>query len=128
VRYPQLLVHEGDGRLAALLRDTARAARWALREPRRLADCLELLGRGGPAVLVVKLGRDLERELALLERVGWLCPDAAAVAVCETEPPDLAGLAWDLGARCVLAPAEAREDLAAVVAGLLSGPGPCEGT
>jgi hypothetical protein len=120
VRYPQLLIHEGDGRLAALLREPARDAKWALREPRRLAECLELLARGGPAVLVLKLGRDLERELTLLERVARLCPEAAAVVVCDTEQAALAGLAWDLGARCVLPPAEARDDLAAVVAGLLA--------
>ena len=59
MRHPQLLVYEGDGRLAELLRPTAKEHRWALREPRQLGECLGLL-RNGPGVLVLKVGRDGE--------------------------------------------------------------------
>jgi hypothetical protein len=119
MRHPQLLVYETDGRLAAQLRPLAERQRWALREPRQPGACLRLLARGGPGVLVIKAGRDLERELALLDRVRWLCPDAAVVLVGDTAHPLLAGLAWDLGAAYVLLPPLPRESLAEVVAGLL---------
>ena len=69
MRYPQVLVYETDGVLAALLRRPDSSRAWSLREPRRLESCLRLLRRGGPSVLVLKLGRDLERELKLLARV-----------------------------------------------------------
>ncbi len=81
--------------------------------------CLRLLKAGGPAVLIVKTGRDLERELALLDRATWLYPDAPAVLVADGDQPGLAGLAWDLGAAYVLLPPQPRERLAEIVAGLM---------
>jgi hypothetical protein len=122
MRYPQLLVYEGDGRLAAQLRPLAEEKRWSLREPRQPEACLRLLGRGRPQVLVVKTGRDLERELALLDRVRWLDPGTAAVVVCDSDHPGLAGLAWDLGAAYVLMPDAPRDSLPEVVLGLMSAP------
>jgi DNA-binding NtrC family response regulator len=119
MRYPQVLVYESDGRLAELLRREGEARRWTLREPRRLESCWRLLERGGPAVLVLKVGTDLVRELTLLERIKWLYPETASVVVGDTENPTLAGLAWDLGASFVLFPPLSRQDLPELVARLL---------
>jgi hypothetical protein len=121
MRHPQVLIHERDSRLATLLRTVieARGLRWPVREPRDLAGCLRLLQRGGPAVLIVRAGRDLERELTLLERIAWLHPETATVFVGDAEHTILAGLAWDLGARYVLLPPQSRELLPDVVIGLM---------
>jgi hypothetical protein len=119
VHYPQLLVYEGDGRLAALLRPLAEANKWSLREPRQLGACLRLLCRGGPGVLVLKAGRDLEREFSLLERMAWFFPDSATVLVGDSEHMSLAGLAWDLGAAYVLFPPQPRDTLSEVVTALM---------
>ena len=121
MRYPQVLVYERDGRLAELLKAglEERKLKWVLREPRDPAGCLRLLERGGPAVVVVKLGRDLERELTLLERVASLHPDVRPVLVGDGEHVALAGTGWDLGAAYVLLPPMARTSLPEVVVGLM---------
>jgi hypothetical protein len=117
--HPQVVVWEGDGRLAALLRPLAEERRWLLREPRQVGAVLRLLRRG-PAVVVLKAGRDLERELTLVERVAWLFPDAAVVLVADSDLARLAGLAWDLGAAYVLVPPLPRERLPELVAALMA--------
>ena len=118
--HPQIIVHERDGRLARQLEPLAEARRWVLREPRQADPLWRLLRQGGPTVLVVKLGRAPERELALLERVSWQLPDVAAVAVGDPEDADLlAGLAWDVGARFALVPPLSRDLLSEVVTGLM---------
>jgi hypothetical protein len=122
MRYPQVLVYEGDGRLAALLRPLTEERRWSLREPRQPEQVLRQLRRSDSAVLVLKLGRDLERELTLLDRVGWQAPGAATVVVGDGDQAALAGLAWDLGAGYVHFPPQPRELLVEVVAGLLGQP------
>ncbi|MCI0457737.1 MAG: hypothetical protein L0Z62_12265 [Gemmataceae bacterium] len=119
MRYPQVLVYETDGLLAGLLRRAEKSRAWSLREPRRLESCLRLLRRGGPSVLVLKLGRDLEQELALLERVHARFPETATVVVGDLDYPQLAGLAWDLGAAYVVFPPLPRTLLPELVAGLL---------
>jgi hypothetical protein len=119
MRLPQIVVYEKDGRLKLQLEALAEQRRWALREVRQPETCLDLLSRGGPAVLVVKAGRDVERELALLERAAWLYPDAPTVLVADGDQPELAGLAWDVGAACVLLPPQPRERLPEIVAGLM---------
>lgn len=129
VQYPQVLVYEQDGTLAHLLRRGSSPAGeerdWVLREPRRPESCLRLLRRGQPSVFVLKVGHDLERELSLLERVGWELPDTSAVVVGENENPVLARLCWDLGAAYVLFPPESREMLPEIVASLLQTKGTC---
>jgi hypothetical protein len=55
MQYPQILVYETDGLLAAMLRETAKAKRWALREPRKPDSCLRLLRSLCPSVLVLKI-------------------------------------------------------------------------
>jgi hypothetical protein len=119
MRYPQVLVYESDGRIAALLRGPAGEQKWTLREPRQPGACLRLLQRDGPSVLVLKVGRNLERELALLDQITWLFPSTATVVVTDTDNAVLAGLAWDLGARYVLSPPQPRDQLPSLVAGLL---------
>src|SRR5260370_39851953 len=104
MRHPMLLLVEGDGRLAAQLRPVAEQNKWALHEPRLPASCLRLLRRGGPAVLVIKADRDLERELELLERAARLFPEAATVVVGDADHPGLAGRARDPGAAFLLFP------------------------
>ena len=119
MRHPQVLVYESDGWLADVLRPLAEKNKWLLREPRQLSACLRLLDRGGPGVLVLRLGRDQERELALLEQVSWLHPDAATVLVADGEQAWLSGLAWDLGVSWVLLPPQTRDRLAEMVASLM---------
>src|SRR6516225_2835539 len=93
VRYPQLIIHEGDGRLTALLRPLAEERKWSMRESPDTAECLDRLRRGGPAVVVLKVGRDLERELTLLEEVRRRRPEASVVVVGEAVHAPLIGLA-----------------------------------
>jgi hypothetical protein len=119
VRHPQLLVYEADGRLAETLRPLAQTHKWLLREPRQLSGCLRLLDRGGPGVLLLRVGRNPERELDVLEQASWLHPDVAVVLVADTEPAWLPGLARDLGAAWVLLPPHTRERLGEIVTGLM---------
>ena len=119
MRHPQVLVYESDGRLAEVLRPLAEKNKWLLREPRQLSACLRLLDRGGPGVLVLRLSRDRERELALLEQLSWLHPDVSPILVADGEQASLSSLAWDLGVSWVLLPPQTRERLAEMVASLM---------
>jgi DNA-binding NtrC family response regulator len=119
VHLPQIVVYEKDGRLKLQLEALAEQRRWALREARQPETCLAHLSQGGPAVVVVKAGRDWERELGLLERAVWLYPDAVVVLVGDGDQTQLAGLAWDLGAAYVFLPPQPRERLSEIVAGLM---------
>lgn len=120
MHYPQLLVYETDRRLATLLQRLADRNNWLLREPRQPSAVLRLLDRGGPGLLLLRLSRDLEREIALLEQVSWIHPDAASVLVAEHEQRGPANLAWDMGARCVLLPPHTRERLEEIVLCLMA--------
>ncbi|MBL8792563.1 MAG: hypothetical protein JNM56_01530 [Planctomycetia bacterium] len=119
MKHPQVLVVERNGRLAQLLRVPCQERGWALREPRQVEHCLELLRADCPAALVVRLGGKLEQELGLLERVHWQQPRVRLVAVGEVENPLLAELAWDLGASYVHFPPLPMELLTATVLRLL---------
>src|SRR4051794_16095088 len=109
--HPQIVVLEHDGRLAEQLRPLASAERWALREPRQADVVWRTLQAGGPTVFVVKFSaKEPGRELALIERAGWLLPDVATVAVGDPNtPPALAGLAWDVGAVYAMFPPQSRD-------------------
>jgi len=115
MHHAQDLVYEADGKLAQRLTQLAGQRGVRLRELRKVEACLSSLRRHGPGVLVLKLGRDLERELTLLERATWLHPDTATIVVGETANPALAGLAWDLGASFVLLPPQPLELLPELV-------------
>ena len=117
------MVYENDGRIAELLRRETKPKQWSLREPRRPDSCFRLLERGGPNVLVLKVGTDVLEELTLLERVGWLFPQTTTVVVGDTADPVLAELAWDLGATVALFPPQPRAVLIEIVGRLLSIPG-----
>lgn len=127
MRYPQLLIYESDGKLARIFHDLARERKWSeharermwsLHEPRRPDTCLELLRRGGPSVLVLQLGSQLEA-WELLERINADFPDTATLVIPEMDHPALAVLAWDLGAHGVIAANEARDRLPDWVAAAL---------
>jgi DNA-binding NtrC family response regulator len=117
----QVLVYEADGKLAAQLADASARLGFRLREVRKTDACLSCLRRYGPGVLVLRLGRDLERELTLLERVTWFFPDTPAIVVGESANPALLGLAWDLGAHFVLCAPEPLELLPELVQSALAG-------
>lgn len=121
MRQRQVVVYESDGLLAAALHERARAQAWNLREVRHLRVCLGLLPQGEGSVLVLRIGRDLVREMTLLEEAAALFPETAAVVVCDADNPAVLQLAWDLGARFVLTPSHVRDELADVVEGLLGG-------
>lgn len=119
MRYPQLLVYETDRRLATILQPLADKNDWVLREPRHLSAVSRSFDRAGPGVLVLRLSRDWERELSLLEQVSWLHPDAAIVLVAELEWMGLSGLAWDIGVRWILPPPHTRERLTEIIVELM---------
>jgi DNA-binding response OmpR family regulator len=119
MRLPLVVVFENDGRLAALLRPLAEQEGWLLREPRQVESSLRFLSRGGPAVLVIKIGRFLEREFSLQQSARRVAPETPIVLVLDTDHPWLVGLGWDLGASMVLAPPLPRESLLEVVEALM---------
>jgi len=102
MRVAQILVYESDGKIAAGLRDLSTERGAWLREVRQEKACLSALRRSGAGLLILKVGRDLEREMALLQRTTQLFPETAVVVVGDADYPGLAALAWDLGARFVL--------------------------
>lgn len=120
MRHAQILVYEKDGKLAETLRSLGKSRGIWLREVRQSKVCLEALARGGASVLVIKVGRDLERELALLEQTSRNFPDCRTIVVGDVDHPALADLAWDLGAAFVLLPPTPLELLPESVNHLLS--------
>ncbi|HEV8058363.1 MAG TPA: hypothetical protein VGP68_00700 [Gemmataceae bacterium] len=98
---PLVLVHERERRVAEALRIPAAEARWLLREPRRQEQIVRLLRRRGPGVFIVQISAAPEKDLALLQRVREASPETGIIAVLDRENPQLAGLAWDLGAHMV---------------------------
>jgi DNA-binding NtrC family response regulator len=119
MRSPQLLIYETEAWIADLLRGTAGTWKWALRELRQDRACLRSLRQGGPCILVLELGRDLEHDLKLLEQISRLCPETATVVVARSADSRLMALAWDLGAACVLAPPQPRDAVLPVVLRLM---------
>ncbi len=119
MRAPQVVIYERDSRLTGVLRELITARKWTLREARSPDSCLRALHAGGPAVVVLRIGKDVSRNLGLLERCSWLHPDCPAVVVGDGDSALFASLAWDLGARFVLPVAQAREQLPGVVGGLM---------
>jgi DNA-binding NarL/FixJ family response regulator len=119
MHYPQLIIYESDRRLAIMLERLADKNDWLLREPRQPSAVLRLLARAGPGLLLLRSSGDVERELAMLEQVSWVHPEAATVLVADHEQRRLFGLAWDLGVRWILLPPHARERLEEIVISLM---------
>ena len=115
MRFPQIVVFERDGRLAELLRPTFLRQRWKLREPRRYESCLKLLQATGPSICVLRVGTDVVREMTLLDRVSWLCPEVGTIVVMETEYAAVESLALELGALYVHPPGSSRGELPALI-------------
>ena len=117
----QIVTYGIDGVLADRLRELAHSKRCWLRETSQLAACRSLVQSATPPILVMVLGRDLERELALLEQVHAALPRTAIIAVGEVDNPALAGLAGDLGAAYVLFPPTQAGAITEVIVHLLEG-------
>jgi len=119
MKHAQVLVYEADGKLTAALRELSQRRGFRLRDLRHASACLGCLRRHGQGVFVLRLGRDLEKELTLLQRVCSYFPDATAIVVGDAANPALAALAWDLGASYVLFPPQPPELLPQLVENLL---------
>jgi DNA-binding NtrC family response regulator len=115
----QVLTYGIAGVLAERLRELAQAQRFRLRETSQLAACQNLLQASPPSIFMLVLGRDLERELALLEEVHACLPGTPVLVVGEGDHPALAGLAWELGATFALFPPTPVESIMEIVLRLL---------
>jgi len=115
----QVQIYGLDGVIAERLRELALAQRFWLRETSQFAACRNLVQTSPPSVFVFVLGRDVEKELSLLEQVHASLPGTKVIAVGEADNPALAGLAWDLGAAYVLFPPTPRDRLVELVLHLL---------
>ncbi|MFO0967503.1 MAG: hypothetical protein U0793_18245 [Gemmataceae bacterium] len=104
MRHAQLLAYNLAPPLLDSLRLLAQAGSIWLREVRDPKACLNLLLEAGAGVLVLHLGRDLEDDCNLLEQTTRLLPEIPAVVVLDAPHPNLAALAWDLGAAYVVPP------------------------
>jgi DNA-binding NtrC family response regulator len=119
MHHTQLLAFGLEGRLADMLRELAQGRALWLREVRHVKTCLNLLRRRGAEVLVLRLGKNLDQELTLLEQVTHLFPTTRTIVVGPTDNQQLAALAWDLGAAYVLFPPQPVETIRDVVRGFL---------
>jgi DNA-binding NarL/FixJ family response regulator len=119
----QVLTYGIEGVLAERLREFAQAQRIWLRETSQHSACVNLLQTSPPSVFVLALGRELERELALLEQVHASLPGTPVIVVGDADNPALAGLAWELGATYALFPPTPREAIMELVERLLPGQG-----
>ena len=121
MRFPQLLIFEADGRLTASLQAMAEELGVPPRQVQQSEACCRALRRGGPNVLLLRAGRDLDREFALLDQVGRLTPETRIVVVLDQDDARLRDLAWDLGAAYVLPLTRARDLLPDLVRGMVGG-------
>jgi DNA-binding NarL/FixJ family response regulator len=101
MQQPQILAYGAEGNLAAMLQELAQLQRLWLRSVAHLRTCRNLLRSARPGALLLRLGRDVERELALLAQVHDDFPETASIVLGDADNPALAGLAWDLGAHHV---------------------------
>lgn len=126
MRYPQVIIYETDGKLAAWLKREEAERTWSLREARSLEGCLRLLQRAGPSVLLLKVGKDLLGEMTLLDQVRQRDPESAVVVIGDTDNASLAGLAWDLGATFAFFPPIPRPELLGLIRALIAALSPGE--
>jgi len=125
MKHPQVVVYESDGWLADQVRRLAAEHAWLVRESRRPDACLGLLEDGRPAVLLLRLERELLDGLTLLSQVSERAPDCPVVLVSDVkmegaeQRAQLSALAFDLGARYVLFPPLQQPVIEDLVSGLL---------
>ena len=125
MRHPRIVVYETDGWLAAQVGGLAHQHGWLVRESRQADECAQLLRESGPAVLLLKLERKLIDELSLLARLNEIVPECPVVVFSDgklegaAQRTNLAGLAYDLGARAVMFPPLTRTAVEDLVAGLM---------
>ncbi len=125
MKHPQVVVFESDGWLADQVRRLAGENAWLVRESRRPDACLNLLDDARPAVLLLRLERELLDGLTLLSQVAERAPDCPVVLVSDVkmegadQRAQLSALAFDLGARYVLFPPLQQTVIEDLVAGLL---------
>ncbi len=117
----QILTFGLTGIAIESLRELATSRRIWLRETSHAEACQNLL-QEGPTVFIVQLGRDLERELSLVELAHECSPRSATIVIGETDNAALAGLAWEIGAAYVLFPPTPVERLAEIVTFMLREP------
>jgi DNA-binding NarL/FixJ family response regulator len=120
----QILTYGVEGVLAERLQELAQARRCWLRETNQPAACQNLVQSSPPSVFILRLGRNLERELTLLERVHACVPETASIVIGEADIPVLAGLAWELGATFALFPPTPVEVITELVSSILAGEKP----
>jgi chemotaxis response regulator CheB len=125
MKHPQVVVYESDGWLAGQVRRLAGENGWLVRESRHADACLGLLADARPAVLLLRLERELHDGLTLLGQVAERAPDCPVVLVSDVkmegadQRAQLSALAFDLGARYVLFPPLQQPVIEDLVAGLL---------
>jgi chemotaxis response regulator CheB len=125
MRLPQVVVYETDGWLASQVADLSKEHSWLVRESRQADACLRFLVESRPSVLLLKLEHKLVDELSLLSNITEKAPDCPVIVFSfvkldsAQQRSNLAGLAYDLGARYVMFPPLARNVIEDVVVGLM---------
>jgi DNA-binding NarL/FixJ family response regulator len=122
MRQRHLLTCGLDDKLAQRLHELVQDRGIGLRACRHAEACLSLLRQGAVGVLVLRTGRDLETEYDLLSRVAQQFPRVATVVIGDLDHPQLTGLAWDLGAHCVVSASIDPERLRDVVVPMFGAP------
>jgi hypothetical protein len=120
MQHAQLVAFGVEGLLGEIVRELAQRQELWLRDVRHVKTCLSVLRSGGVGVLVLRLGKNLDQELALLEQVRRLFPATRTIVVGPADNVSLAALAWDLGAAYVLFPPQPVESIRDVLLGFLS--------
>lgn len=126
MKLPQVVVYETDGWLAEQVRRLATENSWLVRESRQAEQCVAFLREQRPAVLLLKLDKDLVEGLTLLTHVVEQAPECPVILVLDVKMDgaaqrvQLSTLAFDLGARYVLYPPLQQPVIEDLVAGFMA--------
>jgi hypothetical protein len=123
MKHSALIALGCEDRLADLLGGWAGERAIAFHAVQQDKACLNLVRKNLAAAVVLRIGRDLDKELSLIERLGDWFPETPVFVSLDADQPELAALCWDLGARYVLAPPQPLEKLLGILEGFL-GAGP----
>ncbi len=93
-----------EGRLLEHLKEWATEWRVWLRELQQIDACRNLAEQGDALVTLLRLGRDLEKELLLVRDLASRFPRSRIVVIGDVDNPMLMSLAMDLGASLVFHP------------------------